>query len=112
MKIKHTSINQMLSKADEKTMLQEIITSCPDGYVHDILQGVAVEIENAIDSDFGFITLSERFAEITEHRKAIEALKLEQAQLKTKIRELTEDARRLENGINELRTTARRFAQI
>lgn len=78
-----------LSKFEEKIMLEDMIRSVPDGYVRDILLGVQNEINNAIDSDFGFITLSERFAEITEHRAAIETLTIQKRNLESDIRELT-----------------------
>lgn len=102
----------MMTKAEEKEMLRSVLRVMPDGYVKDIVSGVQCEIESAVDSDFGFITLSERFAEITEHRAEVAKLKQEEQVLKTQIRELNEDKRRLENGINELRSTIRQFARI
>jgi chaperonin cofactor prefoldin len=101
-----------MTKAEEKDTLGRVIAELEEGYVKDILSGVQCEIENAIDSDFGFITLSDRFAEIQEHRQAVDDLKAQERLLKTQIRELTDDKRRLENGINELRSTIRQFARI
>ncbi len=101
-----------LSKADEKALLAEIIENCPDGYVKDILTDCRIEIENAINSDFGFISLADRRKESEEHvetmRKSRETLSV----LKAEIREKEQDIRRLDYALNALREQARNVARL
>lgn len=101
-----------LSKAEEKALLQQIIDSLPAGYLQTILLGVQPEIDWAISSDFGFINLSERFAELQEHREIIKTLKTTETELKESIRNLERKRDTLENGINELRSTIAMYSRI
>ena len=49
----------MLTKAQEKEMLADIVSKLPAGYVRDILTEMRPEVERAIDSDFGFIPFAQ-----------------------------------------------------
>ena len=100
-----------MTKADEKALLSEMIEGCPDGYVKDILQDMRIEIEHAIDSDFGFVSLAERRLESEQHvedmRKAKETLSV----IKAEIREKEEAVKRLDYGLNELRGIVRQLSR-
>jgi len=102
----------MLSKLEEKEMLRRFVATCPTGYVRDIIGGVQLEIENAIDSDFGFIDFSARRREIEEHRQEMIAARKELDAVKAQIREAERVHARLDHAINELRSTIRQFAKL
>ena len=68
----------MLTKAQEKALLSDIVSKLPAGYVRDILTDMRPEVERAIDSDFGFIP----FAQIARNnQEAQDQLIAERAEL-------------------------------
>lgn len=101
-----------LTKADEKALLVAMIQRCPDGYLKDILMDCRVDVERAIDSDFGYIPFADRYRESEEHRKELEAQRGEIQALRSEIAQLERTKTGLENGLNELRATVRQFARI
>lgn len=107
-----TVIAGSLTKADEKALLTEIIDHCPDGYVKDILTDMRLEAEHAIDSDFGFVDLSMRRRENEEHREEMRKARETLTVLKAEIREKEDSIRRLDYGLNELRSTIKAFSRI
>jgi len=60
------------------------------------LLDMRLEIERAIDSDFGFVCFAERRKESEEHREAMILAKAELVTLKAEIASLVQDKRRLE----------------
>lgn len=101
-----------LSKAEEKALLGRMIAEVPAGYVRDILAGMQHEIEWAIDSDFGFVTIGERFREMQEHKAEILEAEKKLAELKAEIAQRERMRDTLEEGINELRSTIARYSRI
>jgi hypothetical protein len=76
-----------LSKAEEKKLFAKLLAKLPSRYVRDILTYCAPNIENAIDSDFGFIPLADFMAESERQRaelsKARADVDKKRAELKT-----------------------------
>lgn len=99
-----------MTKAQEKQLLQNTINTLPDGYVRDILADAKLEIERAIDSDFGFIPMRQRVNEMLDHAKAMAEATAKLHALKNEIWEMERTRTRLDNGINQLRSTARQLA--
>lgn len=101
-----------MTKAEEKAMLAEMIEGCQEGYVKGILESIHMEANRAIDSDFVFVDLGAQMREIIagreELRKTHEALAAVKAEIRTKEQTISH----LNNGLNELRTLAKRYAAI
>lgn len=108
--MKHGTVE--LTKAYEKAMFDRIVRETPEGYVKTILADVQLEVERAIDSDFGFISFKERMTEIEGHRTAMIAGRLELQNLKNQISELHRTRIQLETGLELLRNKAQAFARL
>jgi hypothetical protein len=50
-------VSEVLSKSDEIKLFESIVTGCPEGYVKDILSNIAPQVESAIRSDYGSISM-------------------------------------------------------
>ncbi len=102
----------MLTKAEEKKMFTKVIDKMPEGYVRTILQDIKMEVERAIDDDFGFIMFAERRREIEEHRAEMTVNWAKLNSLKLEIADLERKRNVLMNGVEEVRATVRQLARI
>jgi hypothetical protein len=113
MRVQHYQHKEnVMTKADEKALLAEMIEHCPDGYVKDILSDMQPEIERAITSDFGWVPVADRMRDLEEYRQAIENNKATVKTLGYKIEELGRQTAVLENALRSLRTDAQRLARL
>lgn len=83
---------ESLTKSEEKELFRNIVADCPEGYVRDILQSIAIDVFRAIDSDFGCITksleteLSNLHAERDELSNKVQSLREQSEKLQTEYR--------------------------
>lgn len=101
-----------LTKSHEKALYSQMLRECPAGYVHSILLDMQPEVERAIDSDFGFVCFAEHEREKERERVDMRAACMKLDEIKSQIRDLETRRGILENGVNELRSTVRKFSQF
>jgi len=99
-----------LTKVEEKALLRKTIAKLPDGYVRDIIADMAIEIDNAIDNDFGFVNIALRRQQTEAHAEEMRIAKEKLAILNAEIREKESDLRHLQYGLDEIRDTIRKFS--
>ncbi|MDE2020767.1 MAG: hypothetical protein KGJ13_10560 [Patescibacteria group bacterium] len=99
-----------MSKQQEKDMFGMMVAGCPDGYVRSILDGIKIEVNNAIDNDFGFIDVVSTWHQQKECREEIKKLADFRDCLKNEIKTLEKQKSKLQDGLADLRNEARRLA--
>lgn len=83
---------ESLTKSEEKELFSKIVAKCPEGYVKDILQSIAIDVNRAIDSDFGCISknfgeeISDLHAERDELSNRVQSLREQSEKLQTEFR--------------------------
>jgi len=110
-KVMSTS-HKPLSKAEEMNLFRRIVADCPVGYVKSILLDILPEVDRAITSDFGFISFAEHQKAQAEERAALQEMVNRTQALKAEVRDLLAKRDLLDGGLTELRSMARRFAQL
>ena len=78
----------------------------------DILTDMRLEAENAIDNDFGFVSLNDRRRESEEHHVAMTKARQELTVIKAEIRDKEDAIRRLDYAMNALREQARNVSRL
>ncbi len=99
-----------MTKHEEIEMFAKLVAGLPAGYVRDILTECKADVEWAINADFGFIGLSERLAQVMEHREAMAIARKELAAVKASIQQLEDKKQYLETGLYQIRMEVRKYA--
>ncbi|MDE2010491.1 MAG: hypothetical protein KGJ09_10530 [Candidatus Omnitrophica bacterium] len=99
-----------MTKQNEKDMFGMMVAGCPDGYVRSILEGITIQVNNAIDNDFGFIDVVSTWHQQQECREEIKKLSGYRDCLKNDIVALEKQKSKLQDGLADLRNEARRLA--
>jgi septal ring factor EnvC (AmiA/AmiB activator) len=101
-----------LTKADEKALFAEIVEGCPEGYVKDILESIHLDVNRAIDSDFGFVDFADHMRAMEACRKSIAEARAELHKAQEAVKELERTAYQLTTGIGSIRADIRKLATL
>lgn len=102
----------MLTKAEEIANFQGLIASCPAGYVREILEAIAPDIERAVRSDFTFIPFREMYQEQQAWVAAAADARKQITTLQREISELETTKSFLQQGLSTVRETVKRLANL
>jgi hypothetical protein len=101
-----------LTKDQEKKLYCDLIAKCPDGYVKDILTDMRADVERAITSDLGFITLGLYLTQAEEQRQELLTVSNEVKRLRSEIRDLEGRKQLIEQGLYTVRKTVRELTGL
>jgi len=99
-----------LSKEDEINLFGEFVRQLPrNSYLASMLGDIKEEVFEQIRNDFGWVSFRERTKEIGLHRDAIIEMEAKKKQLADDIKQLERHRDALQNGVNEIRSTIRKY---